>query len=106
MREILEGIAALYGKSWRDMDEADCLDVMQRLKRGSVCTERCRDCRWGRWLSKASADEGNTACCYSAFPGHGLRPCPAGDDCTVFEPGRDRRARDRMTLAKRTLWRS
>lgn len=88
LRGILDKIAALYGKTWAEMGSEDCRDVIRRLRKGSLCSARCEGCFWAGYLSMATIDSGNTACFYVLFPGNGVRPCPAGDGCTVFRAGR------------------
>lgn len=89
MKVILESIAALYGKTWDTMGVEELTDVLRKLCKGSVCTAKCEDCKWAGYLSVAP-NETNTACFYILLTGHS-RPCPAGDHCTVYEPGRERR---------------
>lgn len=46
-------------------------------------SERCKKCAFRSHHAGGSCD-------YIGIM-HTRRPCPAGDDCTVFEPGRKRR---------------
>lgn len=91
MRELLERIAALYGQTWATMGAAECADVMKKFRAASVCSSRCENCYYAGYLSLASNETGNVACFYILFPGNHRRPCPAGDGCTVYKPGRIKR---------------
>lgn len=50
----------------------------------TLCTKKCDGCRFSVLMTGTNTPV--TACYYLVLTGS-VRPCPAGDECTVYQPG-------------------